>query len=127
MMTLQVPHSAWISNLLHNGDEIYLFDHEQTFSFLAGVIFWKPPWTGQQLEFYRNHVFYKQLKGNDKNWNRLTGALAALTDERLAEYSKAVPNEWRTNNDAVNRIVGYLQNARQNRVGLFGAINDFLK
>jgi len=114
-------------NVLWSGDEIYLFDHEQAFSFLAGVIGWKPPWTGQQLDFFRNHVFFQQLKGNVLNWNRLTGALEALTDGRLSEYLDAVPNEWKANNEAADRIVGYLQEARQYRAELFTAINYLLK
>lgn len=114
-------------NLLWSGDEIYLCDHEQAFSFLAGVIGWKPPWTGLQLDFFRNHVFFKQLKGNDNNWNRMTGALEALTDARFQEYIEAVPNEWKTNNDAVDQIAGYLRDARQNRLALFEAINHLLK
>lgn len=36
-------------NLLTNGDEMYRCDHEQAFSFLAGVIGAKPPWAGQGL------------------------------------------------------------------------------
>lgn len=114
-------------NLLWSGDEIYLCDHEQAFSFLAGVIGWQPPWTGQQLDFFRNHVFFQQLKGNAHNWNRLTGALEALTDGRLAEYLDAVPNEWKTNNGTADRIAGYLRDARQHRTELFAAINHLLK
>jgi len=114
-------------NLLWSGDEIYLYDHEQAFSFLAGVIGWQPPWTGQQLDFFRNHVFFQQLKSNAVNWSRLTGALEALTDGRLAAYLEAVPNEWKTNNDAADRIAGYLRDARQHRAELFAAINHPLK
>ena len=101
-------------------------DHEQAFSFLAGVIAWQPPWAGQGLEFYRNHVFYQQLTGLAHNWDRLSGALAALTDSRLNEYLAAVPNEWRTNN-AADRIAYYLREARQNRETLFTVIDRLLQ
>lgn len=113
-------------NLLWTEDEIYLYDHEQAFSFLMGVIGWQPPWTGGGTEFCRNHVFFQQLCGIPHNFDRLSGALEALTDARLAEYVGAVPNEWRSNNDAADRIAEYLRQARQNRAALFGVINHLL-
>jgi hypothetical protein len=113
-------------NLLWAEDEIYLYDHEQAFSFLMGVIGWQPPWTGGGTEFCRNHVFFQQLTGIPHNFDRLSGALQALTDARLKEYVDAVPYEWRSNNDAADRIAEYLQQARQNRAALFGVINHLL-
>jgi len=115
-------------NLLTNGEELYLCDHEQAFSFLAGVIGgWLPPWTGHGLGFFRDHVFFQQLQGGEHKWERLLGALEALTNTRLREYLAAVPNEWRSNNAAADRISEYLQDARQNRDPLFAAINQLLK
>ena len=113
-------------NLLSNGEEIYLCDHEQAFSFLAGVIGWQPPWTGQGTDFLHNHVFFQQLKGIEHNWERLRGALGALTETRLDEYLAAVPNEWRSNNAAAERIAEYLQQAQQNRDPLFAVITHLL-
>jgi len=114
-------------NLLWSGDDVYLCDHEQAFSFLAGVIGWQAPWTGQGLDFCRNHVFFQQLKGLPHNWDRLSGALDALTDDRLNEYLSAVPNEWRNNNNAANRIIDYLREARENRTNLFAVISHLLR
>lgn len=113
-------------NLLTNGEEMYLCDHEQAFSFLAGVIGGQPPWTGKGTDFLRNHVFFQQLKGVIHDLDRLRGALGALTDTRLNEYLDAVPNEWRSNNSAADRIVDYLQQARQNRDALFAVITHLL-
>lgn len=114
-------------NLLTSGEETFLCDHEQAFSFLAGVLNWQPPWTGQGLDFFRNHLFFQQLKGMEHNWDRLRGALAALTDTRLNEYVAAVPDEWRKNNTAAERITEYLQQARQNEAALFAVITHLLK
>jgi hypothetical protein len=114
-------------NLLWKADELFLCDHEQAFSFLMGVIGWQPPWTGQGTAFFRKHVFFQQLAGLPQNWDRLNGGLEALTDARLQEYLDAVPNEWRSNNDAADQIADYLRQARQNRSALFTAINQLLK
>lgn len=48
-------------------------------------------------------------------------------EARLAEYVNVVPNEWRSHNDAADRIAEYLQQARQNRAALFGVINLLLQ
>jgi hypothetical protein len=93
-------------NLLWSGDEIRLCDHEQAFSFLRGVIGWRPAWSGQGLEFLRNHVFYVQLKGQAFDWRRMSGALDAISDKRLKEYAEAVPDEWLKGNSAVSQILG---------------------
>jgi len=114
-------------NLLTNGEQIYVLDHELAFPFLAGAIGWQPPWTGQSTGFLRNHVFFNQLSGGAHDWERLRGALAGLTDARLQEYISAVPNEWRSDNRAAERIVEYLQQARQNRDALFRVISEILK
>jgi len=66
------------------------------------------------------------LTGLAHNWDRLNGALDALTDSRLNEYLAVVPNEWKTDN-AANRIANYLRDARQNRETLFAVINRLLK
>jgi HipA-like kinase len=65
-------------NLLWGGDDIHLCDHEQAFSFLRGVIGWRPAWSGQGLKFVRNHVFYVQLKSQAFDRRRLNGALEAI-------------------------------------------------
>jgi hypothetical protein len=114
-------------NLLWTNEEIFLYDHEQAFSFLMGVIGWQPPWTGGNTEFFRGHVFYQQLAGMRHSWDRLNGALGALTDARLTEYIEAVPVEWRSNNQACEKIADYLRDARQNRAGLFGVIDHILR
>jgi hypothetical protein len=86
----------------------------------------KPPWTGPGTEFLRNHVFFQQLQGTRPNFDRLRGALEALTDTRLNEYLGAVPDEWCPSKNAVHQIFGYLREARQNRVTLFGVISHLL-
>ena len=51
----------------------------------------------------------------------------ALTDDRLNEYLSAVPNEWRNNNNAANKIIDYLREARENRNSLFAVLTHLLR
>lgn len=114
-------------NILWNGGELALCDHEQAFSFLRGVLFWKPVWAGGESRHFREHIFASQLKGATLDLNRLNGALAALSDQRLAEYADAIPDAWKSGNDATIRILDYLREARENRAAMFAAINEMLK
>lgn len=114
-------------NILWNGGELALCDHEQAFSFVRGVLFWKPAWAGGDLKHFREHIFFDQLKGTITNLNRLNGALAALSDKRLAEYADAIPDAWKIGNDATAKILDYIRQARENPVALFAAINEILK
>lgn len=113
-------------NLLSNGAELTLLDHEQAFSFLRGVIGWRPPWADADVRHLSKHVFFQQLKGAAPTFDRLTGALAAVSDTRLDEYGRLVPAEWTAAGDATERILDYLRQARDNRAALFAAVTRLL-
>src|SRR5438045_2509512 len=68
--------------VLWKGDELFIYDHELGFSFVLPIIGWQPPWSGQGLEFLRQHVFFDGLTGTNPNWDRLTGAWEAVPAER---------------------------------------------
>jgi hypothetical protein len=114
-------------NILWSGDELALCDHEQAFSFVRGVLFWKPAWAGGELKHFREHIFFNQLKRMAVNLNRFNGALEALSDERLAEYADAIPEVWKNGNDATDKILDYIGRARENRTALFAVINEMTK
>jgi hypothetical protein len=113
-------------NLLSNGDDLLLLDHEQAFSFLRGVIGWRPAWNAGPLNHMSRHVFFTQMKGRQHSFERLNGALEAVSDQRLDEYATLVPVEWKTGNDSTERIVDYVKQARDNRAALFAAITQLL-
>lgn len=114
-------------NILWNGGELALCDHEQAFSFVNGVLFWKPAWAGGGLNHFREHIFFNQLRGTTTDLDRLDGALAALSDKRLAEYADAIPAEWKIGNDATNKILDHIRQAREHRAAMFAAINEILR
>jgi hypothetical protein len=59
------------------------------------------------LRNHRKHLFFQPLAEIPQNFDRWSGAFEALTGARLKEYVAAVPNEWRSNNDAADRIAAY--------------------
>ncbi|HEY3304894.1 MAG TPA: HipA family kinase [Candidatus Binatia bacterium] len=99
-------------NLLWKADEIFVIDHELAFSFLfligAPTVAWKLE--GAPGDFLKEHVFYRELKGQAIDLDRFEGALNAISDGHLATMFDQIPKEWE--NDHVSRISGHLKSVR---------------
>lgn len=114
-------------NILWKGNELYIYDHEMALTFFLPQLGWQPPWTGKGMEFLTDHVFYDQLKGTELDLDRVTGAFEAISDDRLSQYVRAVPDDWKTNRDCATPIVDYLKEARQNLSGIVSAVRRVLQ
>jgi hypothetical protein len=115
---IQNPARSWNNpNCLVRGEELAIFDHDLAFSFLAGVIGAKHPWQPGGLDFLASrpgrHVFFDGLKGTQLNFDRLVGAFESIDQHRLAEYSKAIPEQWRAATDAAEQIVAYIEQLKE--------------
>lgn len=80
---------------------------------LAGIIGGKQPWESGGLDFLKSnpnrHVFFDGLQGTTVVFDRLVGAFDGIDRRRLSEYSKAIPEQWRNDTDAADRIVAYIE------------------
>lgn len=85
-------------NLLSNGQELCLIDHELAFSFLYEISNSSHSWelSHRSFDFLKEHVFYRELRGQKFELERFTGALNGLSDETLAQMADQLPSEWRT-------------------------------
>ncbi len=50
-------------NVLWNGDQLYIIDHEMAFSFIYDILPQVKPWEITKLKFMSNHLFFGHLKG----------------------------------------------------------------
>jgi hypothetical protein len=82
-------------NLFTQGDSIYVYDHETSFSFLLAVPKSDKPWNIEGEEYLANHVFYKRLKSKEIDLRDFEERLNALTADVLAAIREEVPDEWR--------------------------------
>ncbi len=91
-------------NFLWKGEEIFLIDHELAFSFLYQIGEQADPWSlqGSAVDFLNDHVFYRELKGQEIDLARFQGALEALSDDELAGMFDQIPREW--NNDSIAKF-----------------------
>ncbi len=115
-------------NLLRKGDNLVIFDHEMSFSFLYAIGSKAEfPWDGKGMVYAKDHLFYSALKGSAYSFDRLRLALEAIDNQRIEGYKNSVPNEWQVDNStAAERIQKYLMLARNNSRKLFQKITEVL-
>ena len=99
-------------NLLWKDDEIFVIDHDLAFSFLYQLGESNSPWDlkGSDFDFLNDHVFYKQLKGQNIDLDRFNGALQAISAETIDQMTEEVPPEW--TNENVSKISKHLKDLR---------------
>jgi hypothetical protein len=99
-------------NFLWKGEEIFLIDHELAFSFLFQIGERADPWSlqGNAGDFMNDHVFCRELKGQEIDLARFQGALEAICDDDLAGMFDQIPREW--NNDSIAKISSHLKSVR---------------
>jgi hypothetical protein len=81
-------------NLLTQGDNIYVYDHETSFSFLLALLAAPEPWNIEGEAYLANHVFYKRLKSKEIDLADFEERLKALTVGVLAGIREELPEEW---------------------------------
>ena len=117
-------------NCLRGRNELVMIDHDMAFSFVAGVISWKPVWGGGSLGMLRDHVFFQYLTGAtvpQVDFNRLEGAMQAITESQIRSYAQSVPSGWINGQRVASEIVGYLVDLKQNIVPALQAIRGVLR
>ena len=84
-------------NLLTNGKEFAIFDHELALMTTLNM-FWKQPWLVNALNNSRppqDHIFFKHLRGRTGySINKVQTQFQAITDQRIGEYVNALPLSW---------------------------------
>jgi HipA-like kinase len=81
-------------NLFTRGDEIYVYDHETSFSFLYALLPSATPWLIDGEAYLERHVFYGRLKSKEIDLSDFLERLNALTVEALAGIRADLPPEW---------------------------------
>lgn len=103
-------------NCFVRGEALRVFDHELSFSHRV-ILFWKPPWqlgSLHALETDGAHIFRSDLRGKALDLAPIRAAWAAISDQRLEEYRRAVPAEWAAADDFVDAALSLISSVREN-------------
>jgi hypothetical protein len=81
-------------NLFTQGDNIYVYDHETSFSFLFALSASLQPWNLEGQDYLQQHVFYSRLKSRELDFAEFRERLRTLTGTVLTRIKNEVPREW---------------------------------
>ena len=115
-------------NCLTDGQRLAIIDHELAFPSL--IIGWIPPWEPNSLGYLggpMTPLFFDQLRGRDLDLTRLVGAVEAVTDDRLAEYQEAIPEDWVEHENSDDSMIESLKAMRGNISGIVTQLKDALR
>lgn len=101
-------------NMITDGKNITIFDHEASFSFLKIIGGYDEPWDFdmQDQRVLENHVLYHKLKNSSIPKDYLSEKIDLLDDVFWNKVKTLVPNEWKTDQiaqieDHVNSLIDH--------------------
>lgn len=83
-------------NMITNGENIVIFDHELAFAFIMDFIKNPEPWiiNDHELSWIRNHYFYSYLRKSEHNFDSFVDKFSILNDDFWNKCNYTIPNEW---------------------------------
>lgn len=104
-------------NLLFNGYEFVIFDHELSFSFLKIIGPSPPAWQLRNENWVKSHIFYKQLVRYSNThtilFDDFIARFQSVSDTILNEIGQTIPVNW-NDSTQVSKIIDHLVMVRQN-------------
>lgn len=120
------------SNILTDGTQIAIYDHE--LAFVSNLILggYRPPWEIGSREDYKNpdrHVLYEGLRGRTADFDLSTFATAwrGISDEKLKEYKTVIPADWANDLGVCNRAIAQIAHTRDNIDGCLAEVTRVLQ
>ena len=106
-------------NCLFDGTTLVIIDHELCLTLGAVGSFLQPyPWQAGALGVpgatSPKHLLYDSLFRKSIDFGRIEAAWSQITDDRLQQYSDALPERWRGADQVVSEALEYLKLARDN-------------
>lgn len=112
-------------NCLTNGKDFAAIDHElafhpKLFSFEPNV------WEFGYMDTipYKEHIFYDSLRSQTIDFVDIESSWSSLKNERLDEYSLALPDEWKTGELASSAVLNALTHIKEIRDNIKPALEE---
>ena len=104
-------------NLLDDGDQVAIIDHEKAFSFLMAIGEPPPPWKLRGLPFVNAHLFFhtaaRCAKDDSVCFRDFLARVETISSNYLSQLVSEIPENWR-NPEKVDKIVSHLMVVREN-------------
>lgn len=104
-------------NVLTNGKDLLLYDHELAFSFVLLLPFLqnKTPWIlgDGEKEMYQNHYFYPYLNETNTDFNQFTERFLKIDGYFWERVYELLPKEWYS--DDIETIKNYLDSITKHK------------
>jgi hypothetical protein len=104
-------------NVITNGENFLIYDHELAFSFIMLLPFLRnnTPWIlGEaERELYEKHHFYPHLRKTNIDFFEFTERLLSINDQFWNRAEQLLPQPWLSEN--INDIKKYLKAVTENR------------
>jgi hypothetical protein len=83
-------------NMLTDGEQIIIFDHELAFGFIMDIVKNPKPWiiTDSEMSWIKTHYFYPVLKKNEHNFDNFVDKFTILSDIFWEKLFTTVPKDW---------------------------------
>ena len=96
-------------NLLTDGNNLLIFNHQTAFDFLNDCYKNKTPWEfrPQDMDWIKSHVFFPYLKNKFPDFSILVNKLTRLDDNFWNKAFSLIPDEWKT--DELEEIKSHCQ------------------
>lgn len=85
-------------NVLTNGNDLVILDHEIAFGFIFAPFFTSKIWEMQDesKDWIRNHCLLPLIKGKEYNYDNFSEKMDNLNDAFWAKAAQLIPQEWLT-------------------------------
>lgn len=117
MFIANADRGAGKPNVLSNGENLLVFDHELAFSFVDIISFLRnpKPWTigAAEQEMYEKHYFYPYFRKQELDFSTLTDKLTCFNTEFWNKAIDFIPKLWKT--DELNEIRNHLDSIIANK------------
>lgn len=111
-------------NLLTNGEEMCVIDHESAFSPIFDAGSFKVE--NLNLDHYYQHVLFHSIDKEEVNYSGLEEAIGKVSQERVQAYFEALPPDWRGEVDRLRKLADYLIWCVKERKKILNTIHDIL-
>ena len=113
-------------NLLTDGNNLFIFNHQSAFDFLNDGYKNKTPWEfrPQDQDWIKSHVFFPYLKNKFPDFSILVNKLTRLDDNFWKKAFSLIPDEWKT--DELDEIKSHSQDIIANKDSFLQSLKNVL-